>query len=179
MPMMVMIHPTFWSSARAPRADVGRAQRHDLVDPALPSGGGLREDDDVVPVVQPDFQHQHGHQVPQVDEAEHRHRRRGVWREVHLQRALGMAEMQLQRQGRDQQKRQRGQQREPIGGLYGVHAEDALERRQDERARDQSREERVEHDQHAPLQLDLVGVHEAFNRYAGHVPSYRTEPSRP
>ncbi len=56
--------------------------------------------------------------------------------EVHLQRALGVAEMQLQRQGRDQQKRQRRQQRQPIGRLHRVYAEHALERCEDERTRD-------------------------------------------
>ena len=90
-----------------------------------------------------------------------------------------MSEVQLQRQGSDQQEGQRSQQRQAVGRLHGVHAEHALQRRQNEGAGDQSGEERVEHDEHAPLQLDLVGVHEAFNRYAVQEPSYRTEPSRP
>ena len=174
-----MIQPTLWSMRQRRVADVVGAERHGLVEPALPSGRGLRQHDDVAAVVQPDFEHQDRHQVPQVHEAEHRHRRRGVRRQVHLQRALGMAEVQLQRQRRDQQESQRGQQRQAVGRLHRLHAENALQRRQNERARHQSREERIEHDQHAPLQLDLVRIHEAFNRNAVHVSSYRTEPSRP
>ena len=82
---------------------------------------------------------------------------------VHFKRTLGMAQVKLQRQRRHQQKRQRRQQRQPVGRLHRFHVEDALQRRQDERARHQPGDEGIEHDQHAPLQLDFVRVHEAFN----------------
>ena len=103
-----------------------------------------------------------------------------VRRQVHLQRALRVAQMQLQRQRRHQQERQRRQQRQPVGGLDGVHVEDALQRGQDEGARHQAGHERIQHDQHAPLQLDLVGIHESFDTgiQLMHAPPYRTEPSR-
>ena len=119
--------------------------------------------DDVATVVEPDFEEQHRHQVPEIDEAEHRHGRRAVRRQVHFQRALGMAEVQLQRQWRDQQERERGQQRQAVGRLHGFDVEDALERREDERAGHQSGDEGIENDEDAPLELDLVRIHEAFD----------------
>jgi hypothetical protein len=78
-----------------------------------------------------------------------------------------MAQVELQGQRRDEQKRQGGEQGQPVGRLDGLHVEHALERRQDESARDQARDERVENDEEAPLELDLVGIDEAFD--AGHV----------
>jgi hypothetical protein len=98
----------------------------------------LREENDVPSVIQPDFQHQDSHQVPEVDEAKHGHRGGAVRRQIHFERTLGMAQMQLQGQRRHQQKRERGQQREPIGRLDGFNAEDTLERREDEGAGDQA-----------------------------------------
>ena len=86
-----------------------------------------------------------------------------------------MAEVQLQRQRRDEQERQRRQQRQPVGRLHGLHVEHALERRQDERAGDQPGDERIEHDQDAPLELDLVRIHEPLDAWHG----YLTDPSRP
>ena len=74
-----------------------------------------------------------------------------------------MAEVQLQRQRRDSEKRERGEQRQPVGGLDCVHAKDALERGQNEGARHQAGDEWIQDDQHAPLKRDLVRIHEAFN----------------
>ena len=53
-------------------------------------------------------------------------------RQVHLERPLRMAQVQLQRQRRHQQERQRRQQRQPVGGPHRVHLEDPLQRGQDE-----------------------------------------------
>ena len=74
-----------------------------------------------------------------------------------------MAQVQLQRQGRHQQERQRRQQGQAVGGAHGFHLEYALERRQDEGAGHQPGDVGVEHDEQAPLQLHLVRVHESFN----------------
>ena len=49
-------------------------------------------------------------------------------------------------------------------GLTASHAEDAFQRGQNEGAGDQSRDEGIEHDEDAPLELDLVRIHEAFDR---------------
>jgi hypothetical protein len=57
-------------------ADVARAQRHDLVDHAQQAFRLLRQNHNVAPVVEPDLEDQHRHQVPQVHIAEHRHGRR-------------------------------------------------------------------------------------------------------
>ena len=81
---------------------------------------GSRQQDDVAAVIEPDFEDQHGHQVPEIDEAEHGHGGGDVGREVHLERALGVAQVQLQRQWRDDQKGQRGQQGQAVGGLDGL-----------------------------------------------------------
>ena len=163
-------------------ADVVRAQRQGAVDQPLQPVRGLRQQHDVAPEVQPDLQQQHRHQIPQIDKAEHGHRRGVVRRQVHLQRALRMPQVQLQRQRRHQQKRQRRQQRQPVGGLHRLHVEDALQRRQNERARHQPGNIRIQHDQHAPLQLHFVRIHEAFN--AAHKPPHPaldllTAPIRP
>src|SRR5664280_3600353 len=72
--------------------------------------------------------------------------------------------MQLQGQGSDDQESERRQQGEPIRGLYRLHHEDAFQRGQNERASHQPREERIKHDQDAPLEFHFVRVHEAFNR---------------
>ena len=74
-----------------------------------------------------------------------------------------MSQMQLQRERSDQQKRECGEQGEAVSGLDGVDAEDALQRGEDEGAGDQSRDEGVENDEDAPLELDFVRVHEAFD----------------
>ena len=105
-------------------------------------------------------------------------------RQVHLERALGMSQVQLQRQRRHQQKGEGREQGEPVGGLYRIHSEHTLERRENERARHQARDEGVENDQDAPLELHLVRIHEAFNRYVPARASlahgtYLTEPSMP
>ena len=76
------------------------------------------------------------------------------------------------------QEGERREQRQPVGRLDHVHVEHALERREDERARHQPRDERVEDDEHAPLELDLVRVDEAFDAVAWVSPQ-RTEPSSP
>ena len=65
-------------------------------------------------------------------------------RQIHLERTLGMAEVELQRKRGHQQKRERSQQRQPIGRLDGFDMEDALERRQDESAGDQAGDKRVD-----------------------------------
>ena len=144
-------------------ADVARAQRHDLVNHAHQALGLLRQQHDVAPVVEPDLEHQHGHQIPQVNVAEHRHRRGAVRSEVHLRRALRVTQVELQRQRRNQQKRQRREQRQPVRSSNRLDAKDALERRQDKRARHQPRNVGVQNDQHAPIQRDLVGIHITFN----------------
>ena len=81
-----------------------------------------------------------------------------------------MAQVKLQRQRRHQQKRQRRQQRQPVGGLHRFDFEHALERGQNEGARHQPGDIRIEHDQQAPLQLHLVRIHETvharYHRFA-------------
>src|ERR1017187_835457 len=72
--------------------------------------------------------------------------------------------MQLQGQRSDDQEGKRRQQGQPIRGLYRLHHEDAFQRGQNERASHQSREERIQHDEYAPLEFHFVRVHEAFNR---------------
>ena len=66
-------------------------------------------------------------------------------------------------QRRDEEKRERGEQREPVRRLDGRDVEDALERREDEGAGDEAGRERVEDDEDAPLELDLVRVHEPLD----------------
>ena len=114
-------------------------------------------------VVEPDFEDQDGHQVPEVDEAEHGHGGGGVGSEVHLGRALRVAEVELQRQRRDDEKGKSGEQRQAVGGRDGLDIEDADQRREDERARDQPRDVGVENDQHTPDEVDFVRIHVAFN----------------
>ena len=48
-----------------------------------------------------------------------------------------MAEMELQGQRRHEEERERGEQRQPVGRPHRLDVEDALERGQDERARDE------------------------------------------
>jgi hypothetical protein len=87
-----------------------------------------------------------------------------------------MAEVHLQRQGRDEEKCQGGEERQPVSRPDRDHIEDPFERRENERAGNQSRQERIQDDQHAPLQFDFVRVNESFD--ALHASrSYRTEPS--
>ena len=74
-----------------------------------------------------------------------------------------MPEVQLQRQRRDEEERQGREQRQPVGRLHRLHVEHALERRQDEGARHEPRDERIQHDEDAPLELDLVRVDEALD----------------
>ena len=85
------------------------------ISPALAGSSAPRR-----PVLEPDLEQQHHHQVPGVDEAEHRHGRLEVGRQEDLERALGMAEVRLQRQRRHDQERQRGEQREPVGRLTSL-----------------------------------------------------------
>ena len=144
-------------------AHVVRAEGEQPVDEAERAGRGLGQPHDVLAVVEPDLQQEHGHQVPEVDEAEHRHGRGGVGRQVHLEGALRVAEVQLQRQRRHQEERERGQQRQAVGGLHRLHPEDALERGEDEGARHEPGDVGVEDDQDAPLELHLVGVHEPLD----------------
>ena len=156
-PARAVVHPQRFL------ADVVGAQREGPVHDAQGPARAAREQHDVLAVLQPDLEQQHRHQVPEVDEAEHRHRRRRVGREVHLERALGMPEVQLQRQRRDEQEGERGEQGEPVGRLHRLHAEHALERGEDEGTRHEAGDEGIEHDQDAPLQLHLVGVHVPFD----------------
>ena len=74
MPMIVMNRPTLSSIRRdsslmlsTPRPGPGRA--------ALQPVSGPRQQHDVLAVVEPDLEDEDGHQVPEVDEPEHRHRR--------------------------------------------------------------------------------------------------------
>jgi hypothetical protein len=118
-----------------------------------------------VTIVQPNLQEQDGHEIPEIDESEHGHGRGAMGRQVHLERTLGATEVQLQRQRRHEKERQRGEQRETIGRLYGFDAEDAFERSQDKCASDESGEKRIDDDENAPLQLNLIGIHETLNRH--------------
>ncbi len=164
------------------RADVVGPERHRSVEPPFRAARPAPRQDDFLPVVEPDLEHEHDHQVPQVHEPEHRHRRLGVRRQVHLQRPLRVPEVQLQRQRRDEQEREGRQQRQPVGRLDGFDVEHALERGQDERARHQPGHERVEDDEHAPLELHLVRVHEPLHhrQHALHrSPPPSTAPNRP
>src|ERR1022692_92455 len=72
--------------------------------------------------------------------------------------------MQLQGQGSDDQESERRQQGQPIRGLYRLNHEHPFQRRKNERAGYQPCEERIKHDQYAPLELHFIRVHEAFNR---------------
>ena len=145
------------------RAEVAGAEGERAVDEARDAGCRLGFQDDVAAVVEPDFQQQHSHEVPEVDEAEHGHGGGAVGREVHLEGTFGMSEVQLQGQRRDEQERERGEQGEAVGGFDGFDAEDAFERGQDEGAGDESRDEGIENDEDAPLELDFVRIHEAFD----------------
>src|ERR1051326_4741006 len=108
-------------------AHVIGAEGEHAIDDSRQSRGALRFQNNVAAVVEPDFQQQHRHQIPEIDEAEHGHGGGAVRREIHFERAFGMTEMQLQRERRDQQKREGGEQRQAVGGFDGLHAEDALE----------------------------------------------------
>ena len=153
-------------------ADVAGAEGEDAIEEALQAAGGLRKDDDVLAVVEPDFHQQHSHQIPEIDEAEHGHGRRAVRRQVHFQRALGMAEVELQGHGRHDEESERREQRKPIRGLDGFDAKDTLEGGENEGAGNQAGEKGVEHDEDAPLELDLVRIHESV--HAGFSLSHRT-----
>ena len=83
-------------------AEVAGAEGERAVDEAGDAGCRLGFQDDVAAVVEPDFQQQHSHQVPEVDESEHGHGGGAVRREVHLEGAFGMSEVQLQGQGRNE-----------------------------------------------------------------------------
>ena len=65
---------------------------------------------------------------------------------------------------RNKQKRERGEQRQAVGGFDGLDVEHALQRSENEGAGDQSRDEGIENDEDAPLEFDLVRIHEAFDR---------------
>ena len=92
--------------------------------------------------------------------------------------SLGVAQVHLQGQRRDEQERQGGEQGQPVGGLHLDHVEHTLERREDEGAGDQSRDEGIQDDEDAPLQLDFVGIDEPVDTVHDALP-YRTAPSRP
>ena len=81
------------------------------------------EHDDVGAEIQPDLDDQDSHEVPEIDEAEHGHGGGAVRGEIHLEGALGMPQMQLQRQRRDHEKRERGEQRQAIGRLHRLDPE--------------------------------------------------------
>src|SRR5271165_3756134 len=74
-----------------------------------------------------------------------------------------MAQVQLQWQRGNQQKGERGEQREPVGWLYRLHLEDTLERGQNKGSCHQASQVRVEHNEYAPLQLHFVRIHEPFD----------------
>ena len=150
-------------------ADVVRPERQRAVELPLQPGAGLPGEHQVLAVVEPDLEDEDAHQVPQVDEAEHRHGRFAMRRDVHLERALRMAEVHLQRQRRDDEKRQSREERQPVGWLHGRHVEHALERREDERARHEPGDKRIQDDEDAPLELDLVRIDEALNASHDHL----------
>src|SRR5271157_2761270 len=66
------------------RADVAGAERHHPVDLVQQALAGLRQKHDLAAVVEPDLQHQHSHQIPQVHVTEHGHGRGAVRGKVHL-----------------------------------------------------------------------------------------------
>ena len=99
-------------------------------------------------------------------------------REVHREQALGVAQVHLQGQRRDEQEGQGGKQGQPISGLHLDHVEHAFERGEDEGAGDQPGDEGIQDDEDAPLQLDFIGIHEPFDTVHDTLP-YRTAPSRP
>ena len=99
-------------------------------------------------------------------------------RQIHLERALRMSQVQLQRQRSHQHEGECCEQGQPVGWLHRLHPEHTFERSQNERTRHQSRDEGVKNDQDAPLELHFVRVHESFHGYL-HEPPYRTEPSMP
>ena len=76
---------------------------------------------------------------------------------------LGMAEVELQREGGHQEEGEGGEQREPVSGPHGFDFEHALERGKDEGARHEAGDVGIENDEEAPLELHLVGVHEAVD----------------
>src|ERR1017187_1758608 len=145
------------------RADVVGTQRHHLIDQAQQPLAGLRQQNDLVAVVEPDLEDQDGHQVPHVDVTEHGHGRGGVGSEVHLGRALRVAKVKHQGKRRDDKEGQGGEQRQPVSGRNRLDIEDADQRREKECARDQPRDVGVQNDQHAPIESDFVGIHVAFN----------------
>ncbi len=77
-----------------------------------------------------------------------------------------MAEMELERERRHEEKGQSCEQREAVGGFNRFDAEDAFERGEDKGAGHQSGDEWVENDEHAPVERDFVRIHETF--HAGH-----------
>ena len=72
-------------------------------------------------------------------------------RQIHLERALGVSQVQLERQRSHQQERERSEQGQPIRRLHCLHPEHTFERRQNEGTCHQSRDEWIKNDQDAPL----------------------------
>ena len=73
-----------------------------------------------------------------------------------------MSQVQLQRQGSNQQERQRGQQRQTVSRLHRLDLKDPFQRCQNECSSYEPGKKWIEHDQYAPLQFHFVGVHESF-----------------
>ena len=69
-----------------------------------------------------------------------------------------MSQVRQQRKRGDDQKRQGGEQREPVGRLHFANVENPLERGQDESPGHQPRDVGIDHHQQAPLQFDFVGI---------------------
>jgi hypothetical protein len=136
-----------------------------------------------VPEFKPHFQQQDAHQVPAVDESEHRHRRRQVRGQQDLVEAFGMTQVHQQRQRRHDHEAERREQRQPVGRPHFFHAEDFFERGQDERAGDEARDVRIHHDQDRPVDLDFVGIDEAgdpakqLGQMRSRFGAHRTSPS--
>ena len=88
MPMMVMNFPA-WRRSAAPLGEMSVAPRSASGECSRASPFSLpRPEHEVLAVVEPDFQQQHHHQVPGVDEAEHGHGRVQVGRQEDLEGAL-------------------------------------------------------------------------------------------
>src|SRR5208337_2041285 len=86
-------------------------------------------------------------------------------RQVHLQRAFGMAKMKLQRERGNDQESQSCKQSKPVRRLHFLHAKNPLERRQDKGPGDQSGEKRIKNNEDAPLERSLIGIYESFHNF--------------
>lgn len=181
--MMVMTLSALLSNRRASSLTSFEKEGEDPVDVPHQSRLLLRPHDHVLPVVEPDLDQEHHHEVPGVDEAEHRHRGARLRGQEDLVGPERMAQVRHQRQRGDEQEGQRREKGEPVKGLDLLDVEDLDERGQDERPRDDPGDVRVHDDKEAPVDFDLVGVdvprdlRQKFAQLFHHVRAHRTSPS--